>query len=47
MKIKKILSVIFVIGMFLLVSSLDTVETTSQADITSAQIQAEINRNSK
>lgn len=44
---KNILSFIVVVVMFLLVASVDTIETTTQADITSAQIQAEINRNSK
>lgn len=44
---KKILSFIVVVVMFLLVASVDTIETTSQVDIQSAQIQAEINRNSK
>lgn len=44
---KKILSFIVIITMFLLVASFDTIETTSQSDIASAQIQAEMNRNSK
>ena len=44
---KKILTFIFIVALFVIVGCLDTVETTAQKDITDAQIQAEINRNSK
>ena len=44
---KNLLSFIVVIILFIFIASLDTVETTSQSDIARAQIQAEINRNSK
>lgn len=44
---KKVLGFILIISMFLLVSSLDTVDTTSQTDIASAQMQAQINKLSK
>lgn len=44
---KKVISFIVVITMFLLVASVETVEITSQVDIQSAQIQAQINRESR
>lgn len=44
---KKILSGIVIIGMFLLVSAVDTVETTNKNDITNARVQAQINMESK
>lgn len=47
MKLSKILAFVFVIMMFILVASVDTVENTNANDISSAKIQAQINRESR
>lgn len=44
---KKLLNFILIIVMFLLVCSFDTIEPTTQANITSAKKQAQINKISK
>jgi len=47
MKPRKILSLVVIVVMFILVSSIDTVEETNASDIASAKIQAQINLESR
>lgn len=47
MKMNKMLAFVFIVVMFILVSCIDTVESTNTNDIASAKIQAQCNRESR